>query len=71
MTTFKLSSNDNSKSLKTWGWLSKIPWLLFLQGTISFQESRWEIELKYQPLLENKIFAELVQNVNMTEESIR
>lgn len=72
MNTTQQNDSNNSQSKKLWGWVKKFSWLLFLQGTISFQGWGWEVELKYQPFLENRIFKELIQNLNSTDdESIK
>lgn len=65
------SSNNNPKSKKNLRLISKISWLIFLKGTISFQGWGLEIEIQYQPFIENKMFTELMQNLNSTDESIR
>ena len=71
MNTTQQSNNNNPKSQKLWGWVSKLSWLLFLKGTISFQGAGWKVELQYQPFLENRIFTELVESLNPVDESIQ
>ncbi|MEL6438090.1 MAG: hypothetical protein AAFQ80_02370 [Cyanobacteria bacterium J06621_8] len=71
MNTEQQNNSNYSQSEKQLGWVSKFSWLLFLQGTISFQGWGWEVKLQYQPLLENRIFTELVESINSTEKSIK
>ena len=61
MNTSQPRSNNNPKRQTLWRWVSKFSWLLFLKGTISFQGLGWEIELEYQPLLEDRTLTELVK----------
>lgn len=69
MSTLQQSKNKNPKSQKLWGWVSKTSWVLFLKGTISFQGFGWKVELHYQPFLEDRIIANLVQNLNPTNKA--
>jgi hypothetical protein len=72
MNTLQQSSSNNiHKRKKIRGWISQFSWLLFLKGTISFHGLGWEVKLQYQPFLENKIFPELVESLNLADESIK
>lgn len=63
------NNNRTPKSRKFWRWINKFSWLLFIKGTISFQGIGWKVELQYQPFTENRIFTELVQNLNSIDQS--
>ncbi|MEL6987615.1 MAG: hypothetical protein AAGK97_07260 [Bacteroidota bacterium] len=71
MNTTLQNGSSNPQSKKLLGWVKKFSWLLFLQGTISFKGWGWEVEFKYQPFLENRIFTELVKSLDLADESIK
>jgi hypothetical protein len=64
-------NNNNPKSKKLWELLSGLSWLLLLEVNISFCKLGWKIEVKYQPIFDNKIFTELVENLKQTDELIK
>lgn len=64
MKNTRQSSKNHPKRNKSWTWISKFSWLLFLKGTICFQGFGWEVELQYQPFFENGVLTELLESLN-------
>lgn len=61
------SYSKQTKNYRMLQLIRKLSFLLFLQGTVSFEGFNYYIELKYQPVLQQELFIEAIARLNITE----
>lgn len=63
------SNSKQAKNTKILKLIRKFSFLLFLQVTISFEGFGFQIELKYQPVLQKELLTEVIEKLDITESS--